>query len=462
MTPQAIAAVLARAVAGRPVNGEADGLPEHLRPAVERIGSFPPAERLDLLRTVVAAAPGGAEILGALDALGPEERAEPSPRPPCKVRCAASIPPLPIEWLWPGRVPLGMLTLFAGDPKLGKSYATLAMAAAISRGAPLPGETAPSVDPGSVVLLNAEDDASRTIVPRLKAAGAALDRIHLLEAVYLADGSEALPSLKTDIDRIGETVERLGDCRLCVIDPVSAYLGSTDDHRNSELRGLLSPLKATAERLGVAVVLVTHLNKGTSTNGQHRVAGSIAYTAAVRANFLFVRDRDDETGHRVLFLDNGGNLAPQAPTLAYRIEDRGDGPRVEWEDEPVPVTASEALARERDQRDPEGRKDIEEAKDWLREALADGPVPAKDIERAGREAGFSPSTLKRAKGGIGAKTDRDGFGRGSVCYWTLESRTPDGAHRDQPDAIETIESRPVEAEPYGLYGDRVIPMERGR
>ena len=38
-----------------------------------------------------------------------------------------------MEWLWRGRIPLGMLTMFAGDPKLGKSYFTLTLAAAEDR-----------------------------------------------------------------------------------------------------------------------------------------------------------------------------------------------------------------------------------------------------------------------------------------------------------------------------------------
>jgi len=37
----------------------------------------------------------------------------------------ADIPAQKLRWLWPGRVPLGKLTLFAGDPGLGKSLVTL-------------------------------------------------------------------------------------------------------------------------------------------------------------------------------------------------------------------------------------------------------------------------------------------------------------------------------------------------
>ena len=102
-----------------------------------------------------------------------------------------------------------------------------------------------------------------------------------------------------------------------------------------------------AERLGLAVVLVSHVNKSGSAGAQQRVIGSVAYVGACRANFLFVKDRHDPTGRRVLMLDNGGNLGPPAPTLAYSIEDRGNGPRVEWSDEPVPITAEEAIAADR-------------------------------------------------------------------------------------------------------------------
>ena len=53
-----------------------------------------------------------------------------------RLTCAVDLEPRAVEWLWSGRVPLGMITMFAGDPKLGKSYVTLAMAAALSRGCP--------------------------------------------------------------------------------------------------------------------------------------------------------------------------------------------------------------------------------------------------------------------------------------------------------------------------------------
>src|SRR6185312_5599360 len=166
------------------------------------------------------------------------------------------------------------------------------------------------------------------------------------DTVLLDEGREALPSLRLDLSRIFAAAESLGDCRLLVIDPVSAYLCRTNDHRNADLRGVLGPLKSLAEELDLAVVLVSHLGKSGSTHGQYRVIGSIAYVGACRSNLLFVRDRTDSTGRRVYICDNGGNLGPPAPTLAYLIADRGAGPRVEWVEGCRPITAEEALAAE--------------------------------------------------------------------------------------------------------------------
>ena len=50
--------------------------------------------------------------------------------------------------------------------------------------------------------------------------------------------------------------------RLVVVDPISAYLGKTDSHRNSEVRAALTPAIEFAEEIGACLLCVTHLNKG--------------------------------------------------------------------------------------------------------------------------------------------------------------------------------------------------------
>jgi hypothetical protein len=361
-----------------------------------------------------------------------DEARRPTPR--AKVVRASELKSQPVEWLWRGRVPLGMLTMFSGDPKLGKSLVTLAMAAAVTQGVPLPGDTAQR-RPGRVFLLSAEDDAARTIIPRLRAAGADLDRVHLFSSILvpgvpaeLGNPAGAVPSyerlptlLEHDLAVLEDEVKRCGDGRLIVVDPVSAYLGGTDDHRNADLRAVLAPLKAMAERLGVAVVLVNHLSKGSGTNGKYRVMGSIAYVGTCRANFLFVRDRTDPTGRRVLFCDNGGNLAPPAPTLAYTIgADDEEDPFANFLDEPVAITAEQALVDEveagQDRRQAAERR---EAEQWLREFLAGGPVAATEILEAAGKSGFSKGTLRRARESLGVLSIREGFAKDARWSWRL-------------------------------------------
>lgn len=434
------ASMLAKIVRCESVNGEIELMTDRFRPFAKRLLSLPPdqSERFRFFEEYTTERLGSEEeALAFATTVFAFDSTTPIPDPPQRaivvsttdeavrkgpvvvMRRASDIEPLEVEWLWRHRIPLGMLTMLAGDPKLGKSFTTVGLAASVSRGAPLPMGDIPT-GPGSVVLMSAEDDAARTIVPRLISAGANLNKVQILDSIRMEDGSEDLPSLRADIEQIEAAVKSLGDCRLIVIDPISAYLGGVDDHRNSELRGVLSPLKATAERLNVAVVLVSHLNKSAGTNGKYRVTGSIAYTGACRANFLFARDQEDSTGRRVFMLNNGCNLSDNVPTLAYRIEDHGDGPTVEWEADPVAITTDEALRAVDDRRESDN-SESRECDEWLREVLAAGPVAAVDLYKFGANSGFSKDQLKRAKKRIGAETIRQGFGPDAQCSWSLKS-----------------------------------------
>lgn len=471
--PDSFLFAIARNLAGHTLNGELAGIPSRHRGIANHLNGLSSGEaRMAAWQGYLAGQEDPDSIVRALSAIDPsspvpDSTAESSPG--YRLTRTSDVVCRPVEWLWGDRVPRGMLTLFAGDPKLGKSFVTVATAAAVSRRVALPGDGPPG-EPGSVVLMSAEDDLARTIVPRLKAAGADLTRIHILESVFLKDGSEALPSLRVDSEAIEQAVASLGNCKLVVIDPVSAYLGGTDDHKNGELRGVLSPLKAIAERTDAAIILVTHLNKSSGTNGKHRVTGSIAYVGACRANFLFARDRDDPTGRRVLMLANGCNLAGDVPTLAYRIEDRGDGPAVEWEDGPVDITVEQAL--EPEVADPGRRAEARECETWLRERLSKGDVEQPEVESDGRRADFSKDQLRRAKERIGATSVRVGFGPGSKCLWRLSlpgSTPPDDGPATIPidgssPPIGGIDGGPPGGETdatYATYGPEMPPMEGG-
>ena len=94
------------------------------------------------------------------------------------VRCLADVVPRKLEWLWPGLLPLGKLSLFCGDPGLGKSFVTCDLAARVSRGGAWPNGEA-TQPAGSVFILACED----TIRPRLDAVSAVVSRIHVIDSV---------------------------------------------------------------------------------------------------------------------------------------------------------------------------------------------------------------------------------------------------------------------------------------
>ena len=126
-----------------------------------------------------------------------------SPTPILELVRLSEVEPEPINWLWPGRIPKGKITLIAGHPGLGKSQVTVSIAAIVSSGGIWPVDEMPA-DVGNVLILSAEDGIADTIKPRLLAAGADTNRIEALEAVRAGD--QRFPfSLKRDLELLRDT-----------------------------------------------------------------------------------------------------------------------------------------------------------------------------------------------------------------------------------------------------------------
>ncbi|MGH8487605.1 MAG: ATP-binding protein [Gammaproteobacteria bacterium] len=154
-------------------------------------------------------------------------------------RRVSDIEAKPIRWLWPGRIARGKVTMLAGHPGLGKSQVTVSMAAVVSTGGLWPVDRS-QCEQGSVIILSAEDDAADTIRPRLEAAGADLDRCYVVTAVRERKKDDALVTrsfnLAADIELLRRMAGMLGDVALIDIDPITAYLGGIDSHKNADVR----------------------------------------------------------------------------------------------------------------------------------------------------------------------------------------------------------------------------------
>lgn len=351
----------------------------------------------------------------------------------------SDVEPERLQWVWPGRFPAGKLSLLCGDPSLGKSLITTDMAARVSSGTPWPDARGAPNPAGSVIILTAEDDLGDTVVPRLMAAGADLTRVLALQAVVGADGTRRGFSL-ADVPILERALDELPDVRLLIIDPISAYLAGTDSHKNAEVRSLLAPLAAMAQRFGVAVVAVQHLTKSCAGKAMYRAMGSLAFIAAARAAWAVVADPADPR-HRGL-LPVKMNLGAELRGLGYRIEtavarpDLDPQPVIAWDSAPLDdATADGWLAAEAEaaagKPGPEAEA-LQAAAHWLTNALAAGPRLADELfdEAEGGEE-ISKGTLKRAKKAAGVESFRPEIP--GPWWWRLK-----GAQHDESASTHKI------------------------
>ena len=318
----------------------------------------------------------------------------------------------PIRWLWPGRIACGKLTMIAGNPGLGKSQLTASLAAIVSGGEQWPVDNI-RCEPGAVVILSAEDDAEDTIRPRLEAAGAELQSCYILDAVRDVDEKgkpyQRAFSLKRDLERLSNLLTELKNVRLVVIDPVSAYLGDADSHKNAEIRALLAPLGDLAAKHGVALVAVSHFNKSGQQDALLRVMGSLAFVAAARAAYAVVKDQNDPQRRLFLPLKNnvGGDVIGYAFTLeSVPLAEDIETSRIVWEQEAVTITVDEAMTP---MGDPEERSELEDAKAFLENLLTDGPLVSKQVHADAEGAGYSRATIRRAQRALGITPAKEGM-----------------------------------------------------
>ena len=325
--------------------------------------------------------------------------------------CLADVEPLPIGWVWKDRLARGKITLIAGDPGLGKSTVALDLVARLTRGRLWPDGAAPA-EPGSAVLLSAEDGVADTLRPRLDALGADVRAVHVLQAVRERSGQTRSFSLSRDLEHLEAAIASTG-AALVVIDPFSAYVGvGVDAFRDHELRHVLEPVQRLAERTGVAVLLLAHLNKNSAGRALYRVGGSIALVAACRLGFIVARDPDRP--ERRLMLTAKANIAVEAGPLAFGFADG----RFAWEDGPVEARDLERVLRDTGADDDDG-PDVDR---WLRDLLADGAeLDTETILRASSPEGHARRSVFRAANRLRVVRRHEGRVPHRRTYWSLPS-----------------------------------------
>lgn len=305
-----------------------------------------------------------------------------------------------VEWLWYPYIPYGKITIIEGDPGEGKTTLVLKLAAALSRGLPLPCDDDKEYEPIHIIYQTAEDGIEDTIKPRLEKAGADCSMIRVID--------ETDKELSMTDDRLEQAIIETG-ARLIILDPIQAYIGATVDmHRANEIRPVLKHLGIIAEKHNCAIILIGYMNKASGSKSTYRGLGSIDIQATARSVLLVARLRD-KPNIRIMAHDKS-SLAPAGDAIGFEMtEDNGMvciGP--------YDITIDELLSGNEGR----GKKKLDIAENFIKEYFGSNKViPSNEIMMEAAKRSIKRNTLLSAKKKLGITSDKEKAEDGTI-YWT--------------------------------------------
>lgn len=316
-----------------------------------------------------------------------------------------------VDWIIPGLIPLGMLSVLAGEQGLGKSLLHSRWAAQLSQ------------SEMASVLVSAEDSPTHTTRARLFAANANQELIYHAKVLpVLGNGKD--PEWLARIQQWIETTE----ARLLVFDPMMAFIdAASDSYKAQHVRGILAALDAIARITGCAIVYVMHLTKAEGANPLKRIAGAGAWTEAARSVVLITPEIDPYQPGRII-AHVKCNVAEKAPPELWRVtpillsaQEYGEfngrdvrTARIDYVGVAEGVDVSMLLLARSDDSEMRGERD--EAREIIVSMLSSGECLSSDLQRAVRESGISDRTYDRARRELGVRAVK----RGTKWYSQVE------------------------------------------
>ena len=305
-----------------------------------------------------------------------------------------------VEWLWYPYIPYGKITIIEGDPGEGKTTLVLKLAAALSRGLPLPCDDDKEYEPIHIIYQTAEDGIEDTIKPRLEKAGADCSMIRVID--------ETDKELSMTDDRLEQAIIETG-ARLIILDPIQAYIGATVDmHRANEIRPVLKHLGIIAEKHNCAIILIGHMNKASGSKSTYRGLGSIDIQATARSVLLVARLRD-KPNIRIMAHDKS-SLAPAGDAIGFEMTEDNVMVCIG----PYDITIDELLSGNEGR----GKKKLDIAENFIKEYFGTNKViPSNEIMMEAAKRSIKRNTLLSAKKKLGITSDKEKAEDGTI-YWT--------------------------------------------
>lgn len=347
------------------------------------------------------------------------------------IKQASKIVPKETEWLFPGYLAKGELTLLAGPPSSGKTFLACYFAAAITKEDDLGyNNELPRTGTGNVIYISTEDRGDGSLVHRLIACGADLDCIQILdpneESSEIKAFSFSEPSHINSLKQINKALDE--SLNLIIIDPI--YLAVENDYKSSSKSRLaLENLANLAKELNCAILGIAHtikspkgkgaLERITSPTSLQEVPRSILVTAEIAnrptesgGNFVLVRAKNSnsEPGGGFEYSICTANDIDDSSSLSARFSIKKS----------LTGYADDILRAAEKGKNTKLVRKQDVAKDLLIEHLSDGKVVAgSELIQIAEAMGISENTLKIAKRELGVDSrKRLGDGRSEWFFST--------------------------------------------
>ena len=351
-----------------------------------------------------------------------------------------------LNWLWEGWIPEIGVTLYVGKQGTGKGFALACLIAAINLGILTP-DKKHKFPVGKVLILSAEESATRTLKKKLKAAGAIESMWHVIRAgVIQSDGARHF-DIARDLWRIVRWIRRNPDVALIVIDPVDAYADGTNPNKNDEVRKLMMMLHTATEEMGVPILGVRHFRKSAAESAIDKVMGASAWTQVARS-VIFTDVEDGSRNPRRIFAVTKCNDCEKPPGLlatitnvviTYNHKQVNVG---HWSfcDETMDVTTDEHYNS--NLADQMSQPKFEQAKELIANELNKGPQKASDVRNLGAAQGLHEKMLERARGVVGGVTTKVG-----AFWWWHWPKDRDAIMTEQADELVKTQTQFDKAPP---------------
>ncbi len=409
---------------------------------------------------------------------------EPEPQPAglMVVDWACDVTEAATSWLWPGRIPLGRLTLLAAHDPRDASLVAMDLTARLSRGAlwpddlgsdeigpeslepdepargldSAPGETGPgATGPGAtssaastmetvrVLYLAPHRERATRCIPGLRQAGAQMERLLCLDGMLTTAGKEGSDpkiawrplQLPADISSLRRALRDLPAVQLIVLDPIEAFFDTQGNSKTPQRAGEL--LRELAWDFGLAVVAVTRLKRMAAGRRAVPEIDSQALAGVASAGWGILPSGRSE--RQQLLLPVQFELDGAGPALMFERQADPQAAPIRWDSGHFEMTAA----------------DFEEGKNagikfaiaaaWLKSLLSQGPRLKRDVKKQALQLGISPNMLRNVYAALRIKTDKSGYQGGGA--WQLppgamagpdaEGDATSGAADESLDATET-------------------------